>query len=411
MRFHHACIESIATALPDEKWTSAAIEERLKPLYDRLKAQGAVFGARGGWERAMWFARSGDDAVSQPTYRKHPFFDAVAGECRAVRDACGILDLTGFSRFELSGAGAAAWLDTMICGRLPKVGRTTLAYFCSAKGSVVTEMTVTRFAENRFWLITAAAAEWHDRDWLVRHLPDDGVLRLDNITTRFGTLVLAGPASRALLAPLADTPLDNAAFPWLAAREIEIGPARAVALRVNYVGELGWELHVPIEAMRAVHELILAAGAAHGLRPFGMLAMDSMRLEKAYRGWKTELTTELTPLEIGLERFVAMDKPDFIGKAALLAHVPRHGFAQLHVEAGGPDAPYGSPVWVAGAVAGYVTSAGFGHRTGKALALACLRREAVVPGASVEIETLGERRQATIMAEMAYDPGNARLRA
>ena len=383
---------------------------KVSPLYDRLKARGAVFGARGGWERAVWFARTGDDVAAQPTYRELPFLDAVREECLAVRDACGLLDLTGFSRFELTGAGAAQWLNGMIAGRLPKVGRTTLAYFCSPKGSVVTEMTVTRFGENNFWLITAAAAEWHDRDWLQQRLPGDGAARLHNITTRFGALVLAGPRSREILAAVTDAPLDNAAFPWLAARDIEIGPARLKALRVNYVGELGWELHVPMENMLAVHDLIARAGEPHGLRPFGMYAMDSMRLEKGYRGWKSELTSELTPFEIGLERFVAMDKGDFLGRAALAAHVPKNGFAILQVEPGPADAPYGAPVWADGALVGYVTSAGFGHRTGLSLALASVRRDLALTGRAVELEILGERRKAVVMADAPYDAKNERLK-
>jgi dimethylglycine dehydrogenase len=328
-----------------------------------------------------------------------------------VRDASGLLDLTGFSRFELTGEGAARWLDSLICGRLPKIGRTTLAYFCSPKGGIVTEMTVTRFAENRFWLITAAAAEWHDRDWLVQLLPAGNALRLANVTTRYGALVLVGPQSRALLASLTDAPLDNAAFPWLGVREIEIGPSRLVAMRVNYVGELGWELHVPIENMLPVYDLIVSAGIKHGLRHFGLYAMDSMRLEKGYRGWKTELTTELTPIELGLERFLTMDKPDFIGKTALQAHRPRFSFVQLRVEPGPAEALYGSPVHAGDRVVGYVASGGYGHRVEASLALALVRPEYSNAGSALEIDILGVRRKTELLSEAPYDPQNERLRA
>ena len=384
---------------------------KVSPLYERLKAQDAVFGARGGWERAMWFARPGDDTTRQPTYRDLPFFAAVGEECRVVRDACGILDLTGFSRFEVAGEGAARWLDSMITGRLPKVGRTTLVYFCSHKGSVVTEMTLTRFDENRFWLITAAAAEWHDRDWITHRLPADGSVQIDNVTTRYGTLVLAGPKSRDILAKITSAPLGNNAFPWLAMREIEAGPARLVAIRVNFVGELGWELHIPMENMLAVHDMILAAGARHGLKPFGMYAMESMRLEKGYRGWKGDLTSECTPFETGLERFVAMTKPDFLGKAALSAHKPHYGFVQMQVDTKGAEAPYGSPILSDGSIVGYVTSGGYGHRIRASLALGFVRRDLMHAGTFLDIVVLGQICRAEILAAAPYDPENALLRA
>ena len=386
---------------------------KTSPLYDRLKAQGAVFGARGGWERAVWYARDGDDRDAAPGYARGPWFARAGQECRAVQEACGILDLTGFSRFELKGAGAAAWLDGMVTGRLPKVGKVALVYFCSPKGGTLMEMTATRFAQDHFWLITAAVAQWHDRDWLEQHLPTGGSLTLTDLTTQFGTLVLAGPRSRELMAQVTRAPLDTPAFPWLAVRTIDIGMARVVALRVSYVGELGYELHVPMHNMVPVHVALVQAGAPLGLKPFGMYAMDSLRLEKSYLGWKGDITTEFTPLEAGLDRFVALDKPDFIGKAALMARhnqPTRHKLMTMTLEGTDIDAPYGSLILQAGEIVGFTTSAGYGHRTGKTIALGYVREAFAVAGAQLDVVILGVMCKATLVAGQLYDGGNAKLR-
>ena len=383
---------------------------KTSPLYDRWAAAGAVFGSRGGWERPVWFAQAGDDRDAPPGYQRGPWFARVAEECHAVQHACGILDLTGFTRFELTGPGAAAWLDAMITGRLPKQGKVSLAYFCSPKGGTLCEMTVTHLGDNHFWLITAAVALWHDRDWLQQHLPGDGTVRLRDITNDYGTLVLAGPRSREILAKVTAAPLDNAALPWLAMRQIEIGMARIIALRVSYVGELGYELHIPMQNMLPVHRLIADAGAAFGLRPFGMYAMDSMRLEKSYLSWKGDITTEFTPLEAGLDRFVVMSKPTFIGCDALGTRAQEHRMVTMVIEGTQVDAPYGSLVEHAGEIIGFTTSAGFGHRTGKAIALGYVKTAHAAPGGRLTLVILGERVEAVVQREALYDAGNALLR-
>jgi dimethylglycine dehydrogenase len=294
-----------AIAFPFEE-RPAGRPARTTPLYETLRARGAMFGARGGWERATWFAPAGAAAEQRLTFQRPNWFAAVADECRAVRERVGVLDLGGFAKFEVSGKGAAAYLDRLICGRLPAVGRVALAYMCTPQGGIMSELTVTRLAEERFYLCSAASAEWHDEQWLRRHLPADGAIELRNLTARYGTLVLAGPRSRELLAELTEAGLSNDAFPWLAARTIEIGFATALALRINYVGELGWELHLPLECELPLYQALLAAGSSCGIRDFGMYATDSLRLEKCYRSWKVDLSHEFTPLEASLERFVAL---------------------------------------------------------------------------------------------------------
>ena len=386
---------------------------KTSPLYDRLKAQGAVFGARGGWERAVWFAGQGDARDAPPAWRRGLWFERVAEECHAVAEACGILDLTGFSRYEITGPGAAVWLDGLITGALPKPGKVALVYFCSPRGGALSEMTATRFAENHFWLITAAVAQWHDRDLLVQRLPADGSVKLEDITTRHGALVLCGPRSRDILSKVTRAPLDTPAFPWLAARIIDIGPARVTALRVSYVGELGYELHAPMEYMAPIHDLLRQAGASFGLRPFGMYALDSMRLEKGYLGWKGDITTEFTPLEAGLDRFVSATKSAFLHKSAMVvrdASAQRHRLVLMTLEGTDIDAPYGSLILRDGAIVGFTTSAGFGHRTGLMLAQGYVKAELAAAGAQFDVRILGRICKATVLAKPPYDPENQKLR-
>jgi dimethylglycine dehydrogenase len=373
-----------------------------------------MFCARGGWERAAWFPRQGEVAEQEPSFRRTNFHAAVGEECKAGRDGVGLLDLGGFTKLVVEGPAAATWLDRLVCGRLPKLGRVSLAYMLNERGGIVCEFTVTRLAEDRFYLISAAAAEWHDLDWLHRHLPADGSVRIENLSARLGSLVLAGPKSREVLAKVTDADLSNDRFPWLGAREIEIGFARMLALRVNYVGELGWELHAPMENLVATYEALWAAGTSHGIRDFGMYAMDSLRLEKCYRGWKTDMTHEYTPLMASLERFVDFQKPGFTGMAALTEESrvgPKERLVPLLLdEVGDADAPACATVWQNDSRVGLVTSGGFGHALGRSIALAYVRPDLAGPGTRLDIEILGERRGAIVGREPLYDPTNARLK-
>jgi len=275
-------------------------------------------------------------------------------------------------------------------------------------------MTLTTFAPDRFWLISAAAGERHDEHWLREHLPGSGV-RLDNLSARYGTLILVGPRSREVLAKLTRADLSNAAFPWLSVRDIEIGYTRATAMRVNYVGELGWELHIPVEHVLSVYDLLWEAGAEFGIHDFGLYAMDSLRLEKCYRGWKGDLTTEYTPFMSSLDRFVKLDKPGgFIGVEALrreAAAGPRERFVPLLVDATDADAAAVSIVFKGDEQVGLVTSGGYGYRLKQSIALAYVRTDRAVPGTLLTVEILGERRRAVVAVEPLYDPQNLRLKA
>ena len=390
---------------------------KTSPAYQRLKDKGARFGARGGWERAVYFPREGDPTgLPESSFRRPHWHRAVARECEAVEQRVAILDLPGFTKFEISGPGATAWIDHMVTGVVPKPGRSALNYLCAPGGGIVTEMTVTTFAPDRYWMISAAAGERHDEHWLRTHLPTSrDEVRIENLSARYGTLIVVGPRSRELLSLLTPADLSNAAFPWLSVRTIDIGYTKAIAMRVNYVGELGWELHLPVEHVASVYDLIWGAGEQFGIADFGLYAMDSLRLEKCYRGWKGDLTTEYTPYMASLDRFVKLEKPSgFIGQEALrreAAAGPKERFVPLIVDADDADAAAVSIVYDGGAVVGLVTSGGYGYRLNKSIALAYLRADLAVPGKALEIEILGTRRRAVVATEPLYDPDNSRLRA
>ncbi len=402
-----------AIAFPNEE-RPAGRPRYATPLFDRLAAKGAAFGARGGWERAARFALPGETEATVLGFERATWHGAVAAECRAVAERVGVMDLAGFSKFWVAGSGAAAFLDRLISGALPRIGRVTLAYALTPQGRILSEFTITRLAADRFLLLSAASARLHDRDLLWRHLPDDGSVRLEDASERGSTLVLAGPRARDVLATLTATPLGNDAFPWLAAREIAVAGVALLALRVNYVGELGWELHVPMDGLCRVYDALCDSGRAHGIADFGMYAMDSLRLEKGYVSWKQDITLDYDPFEAGLDRFVRLDKGDFIGRAALVerhSRGPAQRLVSLIVDAGDADAPSSSIVYKGDEAVGVVGSGGYGHRIGRSIALAYVRSDLAAPGTQLAVAILGARCPAAVAASPLYDPGNTRLRS
>ena len=389
--------------------------KRVSPLYDRLAGLGAQFMAAAGWERAAWYARPGDDtalASCQTFERAGPWFKAVGEECRTVRDTVGICELPGFTRLRLSGAGTADWLSGLITGNLPRVGRLALAYFADSKGRIVTEMTIARLAADEFLLLGAAAAEWYDRDWLQQHIPAGSAISIENLSETKTCLSITGPQSRQLLSGLCDADLT---LPWLSHQNSTIAGVPVSLLRVSYVGELGWEIHCDMAASPDVFEAVWAAGQPLGLRPFGAYAMDAMRIEKGYKSWKQDLSTDFTVLEAGLARFVNFEKGNFIGRDALLqqqaAGLQQCGVT-LSVETGDYEAPYLSTVWQGEQRVGLVTSCNYGYRVGKSIALAVVQHTCSAPGTALEVEIFGVRYPATVAPGSAlYDPDNTRLRA
>jgi dimethylglycine dehydrogenase len=350
------------------------------------------------------------------SFRRTNFFEPVREECRAVRERVGLLDLTGFSKLEVSGPGAEAWLDRLVANRLPrKVGRIQLCHALNHRGGILSEFTVTRLGPDRFYVVSAAAAHTHDHDLLWRALPDDGSVALRDVSIDRGVLVLTGPKARDVLARLTDADLSSAAFPWLSGQEIIVGVAPVLALRVNFVGELGWELHHPLAYQIGLWEGLMEAGAEFGIRPYGIRAMDSLRIEKGYRYWRSDLTTEYTVLEAGMDRFVQLGKGDFVGRDALVRQkaegIPR-AFVTVALDREADSDPWGNePLYKDGVMIGRTTSGAYGYTIGKSLALAYVRPDLAAPGTALEIELLGARHAARVVAESPYDPDNARLKA
>jgi dimethylglycine dehydrogenase len=400
-----------ALAYPHETWP-AGRPARTTPLYHRLKAQGAVFEARFGWERAAWFAPPGTPAEDRPSYRRANWFPHVGSEAKAVRSAVGVLDLSAFSKFEVSGPAAFAFLDRLCANRPPvRTGGIVLSHLLNDHGHVVGEATVWRMSEHRFYVVCAAVAALHHGDWLRRHVPEDGSVVVEDVTDRWGVLVLAGPRSRDVLGRLTRADLRSAAFPWLTGREIVAGRWPVRALRVTYVGELGWELHHRFEYQVPLYDALMEAGREFGIANIGTRAMDSLRLEKGYRAWGSDLTTEVTPFEAGLERLVKLDGRDFIGKSALLDAPRRWACVLATVEAGDADALPNAPALAGEKVVGIVASGGYGHWVGSSLALVYVEPGLAAEGATFDIAILGERRRATVVRSPLHDPENARLRA
>jgi dimethylglycine dehydrogenase len=360
---------------------------------------------------------AGDGAAIREkwSFRRSNYFDFVGAECRNVHENVGLQDMSAFAKFEISGRGAEAWLDSILTNKIPKAAnRVTLTYLLTRRGGVRAEFTLTRTGADRFYLVSAGALETHDYDSLLKLLPTDGSVRIDKVTTQYGVLVLAGPRSREVLAKVASIDVSNAAFPWLTARPLSIGAAALVAMRVNFIGELGYEFHHPIEMQNYIFDRLMNAGAEFGIKPFGIRAMDSMRLEKSYKLVGRELSIEYAGLESALERFIDLKKGDFLGRDALLAWRER-GFANrlVTLEVHGvtnADARGSEPVLRDGLAVGRTTSGGYGWRTGKSLALAMVQPGHADVGSELEIVVLGERHRATVIAESPFDAENARLR-
>ena len=404
-----------APAFPNEE-RPAGRPLATSPLHGRLRAKGARFGARGGWERPTWFGtgpeQPGEDIFS--FRRARVWFDAVRDEVTAVRERVGLLDLPGFTKFFVEGPGAAAWLDRLVCSRLPAIGRIGLSYALDPRGRILSEFTISRLAHDQFYLCCAASAAQHDADVLRDALSADNSVTLREATAELGTLVLAGPRAREVLSRLTNTDLSSATFPWRAVRAAEVAGTRLMALRINYVGELGWELHAPVSALPVLYDDLWHAGEADGIADFGLYAVDSLRLDKCYRGWKTDLESGYSPLEASLDRFVDFTKPEFVGRGELLKEKQR-GPARRMVpllldEAGDADAPALASVFANGERVGIVTSGGWSHTLSRSVALAYVNSGHARPGTRLQVDVLGERRSAAVAREPLYDPENARLR-
>ncbi len=389
---------------------------RTAPCYDRLKDLGAVFGQKFGWERANWFAPEGVEAKDDWSFRRSSYHSHVGNECKNVAQNVGLLDMTAFAKCRISGPGADAFLESFIANSLPKkIGRIGLCHALNKSGGVHSEFTIMREAADSFYLVSAGAMQRLDHDYLTKAMPDDGSVRFDSLTNQIGVLVLAGPKARELMQRVSEADFSNAAFPWLSGQQINVGLAPSLAVRVNFVGELGWELHHPMEYQNHIFDALMNAGKTLGLKPFGIRAMDSLRIEKSYRLVGTEMSIEYAPFESGLHRFVKMDKGDFTGRAALAAWVEKgfeNAFVTLEVhDVIDADVLGNNPILKDGKTVGRATGGGYGWRLGKSLALGMVRPDLAAVGTELEIEILGKRHRVTVLEESPYDPGNEKIRA
>ncbi|MBT8099513.1 MAG: FAD-dependent oxidoreductase [Gammaproteobacteria bacterium] len=399
---------------PDEE-RPAGRPLKTAPCYERMREKGAVFGQKFGWERPNFFATDGMPQEDDWSFRRSRWFEAVRKEVANTTKNVGLLDMTAFAKCRVSGPGAEAFLDGFVANALPKQdGGIGLCHALNQNGGVHSEFTIRRDAADSFYLVSAGALQRLDHDYLKKHMPRDGSVQFDQLTDALGVLVVAGPRARQLLQRVTDADLSNEAFRWLTSQKIEIAGGPLDAMRVNYVGELGWELHHPIAAQNEIFDALFAAGEDLDLKPFGIRAMDSMRLEKSYRMVGTELSIEYSAFESGMHRFVKADKGDFLGRDALLAWQERGNANQLVTMivdgVDDADALGNNALLHDGELAGRATGGGYGFRIDASLALGMVRPELAATGTELDIEILGETYPATVVHESPFDTRNERLR-
>ena len=393
---------------------------RTSPLHERLAARGACFGEVAGWERPNWYAPEGVDPAYEYSYKRQNWFAYSAAEHKAVREGVGLLDQTSFAKFLVQGRDVEAVLQT-ICANDVAVPADRLVYtqWLNEKGGIEADLTVLRLAEDAYMVVTGAAVAAHDYHWLTRHIPGDANVTVADVTAAHAVIGVMGPESRALLSGLTDADLGNDAFPFGASREIAMGYARVRASRISYVGELGWELYVPTEYARGVFDAIAAAGERHGLAFVGMHAMDSLRIEKAYRHWGHDITCEDTPIEAGLGFACKLGASlPFIGRDALLrqrAEGVTKRLVQFALDDPEPLLYHNEPIYRDGAMVGYLTSGNYGHHLGRAIGLGYVSHAGgvdaeFVASGSYEIEIAGERYAATVSLRPMYDPKSERMK-
>lgn len=398
--------------LPGEE-RPAGRKMRITPLYDILREKGAVYTEVNGWERAKWFSRDG--RTEDIGFRHNNTFDVVAAECRAVREKVGIMELSTFAKYEVTGRDAETLLNRISANRMPKrEGGVVLTHYLAPGGRLNGESTVTRLGSRHFYVLSGATSEERDLSILRQGVEAGEDVQVANVTDQWGVLVVAGPDARNVLERATDADLSNACFPWLTAQQIPVAGASVRALRVNYVGELGWELHCRMEDMVQVYQALCSAGSDFGIADFGTYAMNSLRMEKAYKGWGAELTNEITMVEADVMRFFKREKGDFRGRQATLDAQAGQVETQLvyfEVEPGDNDVAGGEVVLDGDRPIGVTTSGGYGHVTGKSLGFAYVESACASPGSAFDILLIGERRPATVLGEPAWDPACTRSRA
>jgi len=400
---------------PDEE-RPAARPLRTAPCYERLKKLGAVFGQKFGWERANFFATDGMEQKDDWSFRRSNWFKAIEKECKNVKENVGLLDMTAFAKCRIKGPKAETFLDYLVANKLPKkIGRINLCHALNTKGGVHSEFTIMRESGDSFYLVSAGAFQRLDHDWILKWMPKDGSVQFENLTNSIGVLVVSGPKARELMKRVSKDDFSNEKFKWLSSKQINVGHAPVNAMRVNFVGELGWELHHPMEYQNHIFDKLMEAGKDLGLKPYGIRAMNSLRVEKSYKLVGTELSIEYSPYESGLDRFIHPNKGNFIGLDALNKWREK-GFQNKLVtlevhNVTDSDVLGNNPIYQKDKVVGRATGGDFGFRLNKSIALGMVKPELATTGQKLKIDILGKMHDATILDESPYDPENKLLRA
>jgi dimethylglycine dehydrogenase len=400
-----------AISYPNEE-LPAARPLHTTPAYGIWKAQRAVFGAGYGLEQVNYFAPEGEELFETPSFRRSNAFDPTGEECRAVRTAVGINEIHNFGKYEVTGTDAETWLSRIMANRMPQEGRIVLTPMLSPKGRLLGDFTVAKLGPERFQLTASSVAQAYHMRWFEAHLPEAGVA-IRNISLDRVGFQIAGPKARELLQRVTRSDVSNEAFRFLSARQIEVGLVPAIVCRITYTGDLGYEIYVAARHQVALYEALSEAGRDLGLRPFGMRAMLSLRLEKSFGSWMREFKPDYTPAETGLDRFVSFKKNDFIGRDAALAekeNPPTRRLCTFVVDAADADVWADEPIWKDGELVGFVTSGGYAHYVEKSVALGFVPPGMIEDGAAFEIEILGDMRAARLITEPLFDPQGERMR-
>ncbi|CAL8320255.1 unnamed protein product [Lota lota] len=400
---------------PKEERFAGRPTYRTSGVYELLKDQ-ASMGFHAGWEQPHWFYKSGDHTGYKPSFRRTNWFGPVGRECKLVMEKVGVIDLTPFGKFTVKGRDSQKLLDRLFANTMPKVGLTNISHMLTPSGRVYAEVTITQTAPGEFMLITGSGSELHDLRWMEKEMIDGGYeVDIKNVTEDFGVLGVAGPSARKVLQKITDEDLSDTGFKFLHCKTINLAGVPTQAIRISYTGELGWELYMEQKHMAAVYQAIMAAGQEEGIDNFGTYAMNSLRLEKGFRGWGAEMNCDTNPLEAGLEYFIKLNKPaDFIGKAALQevkAKGLKRKLSYLTLDTDNVDPEGNETIWLNGKVVGNTTSGAYSYCTQRSLAFAYLPVELCSVGQKVEVELLGRKYAAMVVQEplVLTEPTRTRL--
>tara|TARA_R110002096_G_scaffold22170_6_gene71528 strand:- start:1504 stop:3924 length:2421 start_codon:yes stop_codon:yes gene_type:complete len=394
---------------------AAGRPSRMRPTYEKQKSMGAVFGLNYGWEHPLWFAGDGVEGRENYGFDRQDWFEPVGAECRALRSGVGVIDVSNFGKYEIKGAGAGDWLDKIVANKVPReIGRSCLTPLLGVRGGIAGDFTITMLGEDHFWMVGSGIAErYHQRYFGAVDCPE--TVSFDSRTSAYCGFNVAGPKSRELLSRLSQADFSTENWKFMRSKQITVAGIDAIAIRVSFTGDLGWEIYVPEADQLRLYEALFDTGSDLGVRPVGGRALGSLRIEKGYGSWSREYSPEYWPQEVGLDRLVKIDKPEFLGRDAYLAlkdKPPREQLVILEVDAKTADASGGEPVFLRdGTPVGRVSSGAYGYTVNKSLALCFIKSEYAGAGNEFDVAILGQPHAAVQLVEPPFDPSGSRLRA